>query len=266
MLRSRKTIVSVAIVAIVGIVAALGFAAWSVGTTLAAPLLQATASPTAPGQTGTVSQYATFFLQHFATHLGLSVDQVKSAYQSAYGETIDQMVKDGRLTQTEGDQLKQKVGQDVTNGTLPMFAPGFRGKGFGGFGPGFGMRGGHMELEVATIAKSLGVTEQDLITELQSGKSISDIAKEKNVDINKVKQDVIAAYKANLDTAVKNNRITQAQADTMLQNFTTRLDTLVTQTNLFQNFHGKGWNWNNNQPNTPPNTSPTPSGTSGVGL
>lgn len=254
MFRSRKTLVGVIAVAAVGVVAAVGFAAWSVGATLAAPLLQATSTPNSPGQAGgTIGQYGTYFLDHFASHLGLSIDQVKSAYTSAYNDTIDQMVKDGRLTQTQADQLKQKVAQGVTNGKLPGFGPGFRG---GGFGGGFG-RKGMMNLGPAEFAKALGITQQDLMTELQAGKSIADIAKEKNVDINQVKQTVLGDFKTQIDNAVKNNQLTQAQADQMVQNYSQKLDQIVIQPGLRGPFQ--------NRPNRNKAT-PNPTNSSGVGL
>jgi hypothetical protein len=256
MLRSHKTLVGVIAVGLVGVVAAVGFAAWSVGTTLAAPLLQVTATPNAPGQAvDTAGQYATYFLEHFASHLGLSVDQVKTAYSSAYNDTIDQMVKDGRLTQSQADQLKQKAAQGVTNGKLPGFGPGFRGGGMGG-----GMMGhmGMLNLGPAEFAKALGMTQTDLQTELKAGKSIADVAKEKNLDINQVKQTVLADVKTQLDTAVKNNQITQAQADQRYQQYSQMLDQMVTQPGLMRGRF-------QNKPNRS-NPAPSATNTPGVGL
>jgi polyhydroxyalkanoate synthesis regulator phasin len=238
MLRSRKTLIGVAVVALVAVVGAVGFAAWSVGTTLAAPLFQGTQPPNAAA----AGQYATFFLEHFASHLGLTTDQVKSAYTSAYNDTIDQMVKDGKLTQAEADAMKQKISQGVANGNLPMFGPGFRGKGGIGMGGGMGFsmgRGGMMDLGPAEFAKALGMTQQDLMTELQAGKSIADVAKEKNIDLNKVKQTILADFKAQLDAAVKSGKITQAQADRTYQNFSQKLDAMVNQAGMMGKFHGK---------------------------
>lgn len=260
MLRSRKTLVGIALVVVMGVVAAVGFAAWNVGATLAAPLLQSTQVP----NVATASQYATYFLEHFASHLGLSTDQVKTAYTDAYNETIDQMVKDGKLTQTEADALKQKVSQGVANGALPGFGPGFHGK--GGFDGGFGMgpgRMGMMNLGPAEFAKALGMTQADLVTELQAGKSIADVAKEKNVDINKVKETVLADYKASLDTAVKDGKITQAQADTFYQNYSQKLDTIVNRAGLGK-MHNRGWQGAPGTQGTP--AAPTPSSSSGAGL
>ena len=255
MLRNKKALVVGVVVALVGIVAALGFAAWNVGTSLAAPLLQATTTPGGQNRIAANAPYAAFFLEHFASHLGLSTDQVKSAYVSAYNDTIDQMVKDGKLTQAEADQMKQKVSSGVANGNLPMFGPGFREKGFGfGFG-----RQGMMGFGLNEVAKALGVTQQDLVTELQAGKSIADIAKEKNVDLNQVKQTILSDFKAQLDTAVKNNRITQAQADQAYQNFSQKLDQMVTQPGLMLRPHNGPFKRN-------PSGTQTPSNSSGVGL
>lgn len=48
------------------------------------------------------------FNTYLADALGISVDTLKAAYQTAYYANIDQMVTDGNLTQTQADLLKGK--------------------------------------------------------------------------------------------------------------------------------------------------------------
>jgi hypothetical protein len=84
-----------------------------------------------------------------------------------------------------------------------------------GGGP-FGRGGGRADM--ATVATALGVTEAELRTELQAGKSIADVASAKGVDVQKVIDAVIAAQTESLSQAVAAGRITQAQADTLLAN------------------------------------------------
>lgn len=66
---------------------------------------------------------------------------------------------------------------------------------------------------VAIAAQDLNVSATDLIAQLQSGKSIADVAKDKNVSTDKIVNDFVAARQTQLKTAVDAKQITQAEAD-----------------------------------------------------
>jgi hypothetical protein len=76
-------------------------------------------------------------------------------------------------------------------------------------------------------AKALGMSTDDLRAALRDGKSIADIAKDKQVDTSKVVDAVVAAVRADLDQAVKDGKLTQAQADEKLQNLQSRITAIV---------------------------------------
>jgi len=77
------------------------------------------------------------------------------------------------------------------------------------------------------VATALGITVEELKTELSSGKSIADVAKAKNVDIAKVIAAMTAQMKAHLDEEVTSGKHTQAEADAKLAEFTTRATEMV---------------------------------------
>jgi hypothetical protein len=77
------------------------------------------------------------------------------------------------------------------------------------------------------VATALGITVEELKTELSSGKSIADVAKAKNVDIAKVISAMTAQMKAHLDEEVASGEHTQAEADAKLAEFTTRVTEMV---------------------------------------
>ena len=77
------------------------------------------------------------------------------------------------------------------------------------------------------VATALGITVEELKTELSSGKSIADVAKAKNVDIAKVISAMTAQMKAHLDEEVASGEHTQAEADAKLVEFTTRVTEMV---------------------------------------
>jgi hypothetical protein len=66
---------------------------------------------------------------------------------------------------------------------------------------------------MSILTTTLGMSEADIRTALQGGKSIADIAASKNVSLDTVVNAVVTAESAKLKDAVTANRITQAQAD-----------------------------------------------------
>lgn len=90
-----------------------------------------------------------------------------------------------------------------------------------GGGRGFGFWGGGSWTEFDAAAKALGMTPEQLFAELHAGKSLSDIAQAKGVDLQKVydamNADRIEAMKASIQQAVTDGTLTQAQADWLLK-------------------------------------------------
>jgi len=93
---------------------------------------------------------------------------------------------------------------------------------FHGGGPGGG-RGGHGlgQVELDAAAKVLGMTSADLSTALQSRKTLEQVATDKGVDIQKVKDAIQAAHatemRDRIKQAVTDGTITQANADWLLE-------------------------------------------------
>jgi len=85
---------------------------------------------------------------------------------------------------------------------------------------------------LATVAKVLGITETELKTELEAGKSVSDVAKAKNIDIATVKAALLAEAKAHIDAEVAAGKHTAAEGVTKLAEVTSRIDTMLTTAGL----------------------------------
>lgn len=155
------------------------------------------------------------FLSDAANRLGVQESQLENALEQAAIDRVDAAVADGRLTQAEGDAIKARI----QSGDL---GPGF---GFGFAGPkmmvGFG-------LEAA--ATYLGLTRDQLRTELESGKSLAQIATAEGKSVDGLKQALIADAKARLDQAVKDGKITAAQETQMLSDLSSHIDDLVNNT------------------------------------
>jgi lipoate-protein ligase A len=80
--------------------------------------------------------------------------------------------------------------------------------------------------KLETVAKVLGVTAEELKTELAT-KSLADVAAAKGVDITKVIDALVAEFKAHLDEEVASGEHTQAEADAKLAEFKTRVTDMV---------------------------------------
>jgi hypothetical protein len=87
-----------------------------------------------------------------------------------------------------------------------------RGGPMGGGPMGGGMMRGFRTQGVATAAKTIGVSQSDLQSELAAGKSIADVAKAHNVDPQKVIDAIVAAERKQIDDAVKAGDVPQQAA------------------------------------------------------
>jgi hypothetical protein len=119
--------------------------------------------------------------------------------------------------------------QGPTGTTPPMIGRSF---GMGGFG-------GPQNSLVAIAAKALGMDQTALFNELNAGKTIADVAKAKNVSLDKISSAFIEAHKATLKAAVDAKRITQAQADTLLAEMKEHITTDLT-SKFTANGYGRG--------------------------
>jgi hypothetical protein len=125
-------------------------------------------------------------------------------------DVFDQLVQEGTLTQAQADKV-----QAALEDARPAFGPGGPG-GPGGRGPG---------LDAA--ADALGVDASELRTQLQSGKSLADVAKDKGVDVQAVIDAIVAEMQSHLADAVADGKLTQAQADEMKADATERATAIV---------------------------------------
>jgi uncharacterized protein YidB (DUF937 family) len=211
----------VVVVLVVGVVAALLLAAVGGAAVLAQTgTPPSTQSPQTTPQTPKPNLGQDFW-QALADKLGVSIDVLRQDIRDALKSAADKAVQEGNLSQAQADQLKQRADQWQGNeAPFPFFGrPGFEGHGFrgrGGFAPeAHGALGTMRQDMVDAAAKALNMNTQDLTTELRSGKSLADIAKDKGVDEATLKKAMVDAGKADVDKALSDGQLTQQQADQM---------------------------------------------------
>ena len=145
-----------------------------------------------------------------ASQLGVSPDKLTNALKQALKNRVDAAVKDGRLTKEQGDAIKARIDA----GDAPLFLGprpfdrdrhGFRGPGF--FHPdGAG-------LDAAT--SYLGMTQAQLREALSNGKTLAQIAKDKNKSVDGLVDAMTAAATKKIDAAAAAGKITKDQATEM---------------------------------------------------
>jgi polyhydroxyalkanoate synthesis regulator phasin len=148
------------------------------------------------------------FREALAGILGVTVEEYDAAVEQAQGQVVDEALAEGWLTEEQAQMFKWRMEQGPDFGMRGM------GKGFRGFDR--GMLGPRDNLH-SVAADELGMSLTELLTELQAGKSIADVAGEKSVDVQAIADAYLAELRADLDEAVADGKITQNQADWMLE-------------------------------------------------
>jgi hypothetical protein len=158
-------------------------------------------------------------LEDAAGRLDVDAGELRDALSAAEDAQLDAEVKAGRLTQAQADAIEQMRDR---SGLVLGGGPGHPG------GPdGFGFRGGDRRGPgevMDAAAGALGISEARLFRQLRSGRTLQQIAKAQGKDYADVKAAIRSAVKRDLDGAVKDGKLTQQQADDMLDHLTEHLD------------------------------------------
>jgi len=87
--------------------------------------------------------------------------------------------------------------------------------------------GGMHTLVWDSLAKTLGLTTDELYAELNSGKTLAQLGEEKGVGQVDLAANLESAVKSGLETAVEQKALTQEQADWMLSHMSGRFDWML---------------------------------------
>ncbi len=168
------------------------------------------------------AKYANLFITAFESHLGIDDAKLNAAFSATASAITAQAVTDGILTSDQATQINN-IAQKMDVRQLAAMANKFP---LGAFG---GMRNPLASgWKPEAFAAVLGMSSTDLEAQLKAGKSIADIAAAQHLDLTQVKQAIQTQFKAQLDTAVKNGKLTQTLADQIYAQLTAKLDTLIT--------------------------------------
>lgn len=157
-----------------------------------------------------------------AAEKNVAVATLVDAVVAAHTERLNERVANGQLTQEQADAMLTLMKAHVTERINSEWSPQGRGFGFGGpcdhAGAGLlgGRGGGPGNSMMAVVAEELGLTRAELVTELQGGKTIAEVAAEKNVAVDTLVDAILAPRTARLNELVANGQLTQEEADNRL--------------------------------------------------
>jgi hypothetical protein len=171
--------------------------------------VEAAPSPS-PSTTGS-KNYAQVFVDKLAGILGLTPAKTQDVLKQAQLQTVDQMLKDGQITQAQADAMKARI--NAGQGLGPLGGLGLKRGGFRAQGT---VMKDLATAELNAAASALHMSTADFQSALRSGKSLSQLETQQKVSDSAVQAAMKSAAKGVLDKAVKAGTITQAQADSIL--------------------------------------------------
>jgi len=176
------------------------------------PAGQASLASAPDTKAGPVSAACTDFISHFASDLKTTQAKVDGAFQQAAAQTLADEVKNGTLTQAQADAIKARLAGKqpcaLASGLAPTAKAG---------------TAQYTQALLMAAASALGITPQQLRTDLAGGKTLSQIAAAQNPPLteDQFRTKLIANIKPLLDKAVNNKKLTSAQEQQILQRLQT---------------------------------------------
>jgi polyhydroxyalkanoate synthesis regulator phasin len=185
------------------LVGAIMFGAFFAGPMLASahtgqPTTAATSTPAT-----TTNAYCEQYLQDLAKRLGVSVSTLQQDKLSAREDVLAQMVKDGKLTQSQATAIEQRlqshqactgkdngVGRGIVLSSLKQYLPAIE----------------------SQVAQGLKLTSSQLTADLKNGQSLDQIATTQGVTSAQLHTTVLNAVQSAVNQAVKDGNMTQTQA------------------------------------------------------
>ena len=184
------------------------FGAFYAGPLLASARSGQTTATAASTPTAT-NPYCQQYLQDLATRLGVPVSTLQQDKLASAEDVLAQLVKDGKLTQNQANQIKQRLeSHQACTG---------KGKGFWGRGVMVQSLKQYLPAIATEVAQGLHMTASQLMSQLQSGKSLGDIATAQGVSSAQLQTLVTNAIQSAVNKAVSDGNLTQQQATNIMQ-------------------------------------------------
>jgi polyhydroxyalkanoate synthesis regulator phasin len=155
-----------------------------------------------------------------AARLGITPEKLRTAFRDALTARIDAAVKAGKLTPEQGAKLKERLADAKglglrLRGRLAQHQNAF-------------VHRIHVRAHrLGPVARYLGITPQELHTELRSGKSLAQVATAHGKTVEGLVDAITAKAKERLDKAVANGKLTRQRAEEILARLTDAVEKAV---------------------------------------
>jgi outer membrane murein-binding lipoprotein Lpp/AraC-like DNA-binding protein len=152
-----------------------------------------------------------------ARQLGVEPRELSDALEQALKNRVDAAVRDGRITEEEAAKLKERIDA----GDAPLF----------GLGPGPGFRHDHrhgaLPAKADAAARYLGMTQAELRSALEDGKTLAQIARDRGKSVAGLVDALVAPAEQKLNQLVEDGRVTQAEKRELLSRLREHLTDVV---------------------------------------
>jgi hypothetical protein len=158
-------------------------------------------------QIGSPKEESQAIVNDAAQQLGIEPSRLSDALKKALANRVDAAVTAGGLTEAQGNELKARIAADE----FPLFIVG-------------GHRGGlGHKADLTTAASYLGLSEAELRSQLESGKTLAEIARDRSKSVDGLIQALVDAKTNELEGAVAAGRLTEAQKEAILSELKQRI-------------------------------------------
>lgn len=138
------------------------------------------------------------FISKLAENLGIEQSKLEEAIKASKQELIDEEVQNGVITQEQAERM-------TASHNFNFLKPGPRGS--------KGMQGIIRE----GMASVLGISQEQLKSELESGKKLEEVASSCGLTMEQLREKLAAYEKEKIARDLENGTINQEQADRMLE-------------------------------------------------
>ncbi len=151
-----------------------------------------------------------------ANRLHVAPGDLLAAFKAEATARVDAAVAAGRVPATVGEQIKQRIASATLERPFGLLGPGGRGH-----------KGGPLRGIAEAAAAYIGITAEQLRTEVQSGKSLAQSAKDHGKSVDGLKTAIYNAIKTSLDKAVAAGKLPADREQQILDKFKSKLDDIV---------------------------------------
>ena len=150
-------------------------------------------------------------------------------HSARLGEILAPLVEDGTITQEQADKVIETLLATRADGG-ERGGPGGHGGGPGGPGGRGGRGGGPGGLGGEAAAAALGISVDELRTELRDGRSLAQIAESEGVAVDSVIAAIVAERTEKIEERVTSGDMTRERADELLAELDERVTAMVNAT------------------------------------